>query len=89
MRLSEEELIRLNPDVYLVQKGPMNPDPSPPGDRPHFQTLAAVIAERTHVVDEKVFSRPGPRNLDAAEELFPLLHPGRFPQETGPKDDLP
>lgn len=80
VRLSEEALIGLNPEVYLVQRGPMNPAPVPPDRRGHFRTLAAVRAGRVLEVDEAVFSRPGPRSVLAVEKLAAFLHPQRFPQ---------
>ncbi|SBV98655.1 ABC-type transporter, periplasmic subunit [uncultured delta proteobacterium] len=79
VRLSEEELLRLNPDVYCVQTGPMNKNPAPLADRPHFAVLRAVALGRVLVVDEHVFSRPGPKAVDAAELLAAFLHPGLFP----------
>lgn len=85
VRLSEEELLRLNPDVYLLQRGAMNPDPSDPARRPHFQTLKAVREGRTLVVDEQLFSRPGPRVALAVETLAALLHPDLYP--AGPPRD--
>lgn len=78
VRLSEEELLRLDPDIYLVQQGPMNPNPLPPGERPHFRTLTAVQSGRVHTVDEKLFSRPGPRSVDAVEQLATILFPQSF-----------
>lgn len=75
VRLGEEELLRMDPDVYLVQKGPMNPNPVPPSTRPHYRTLSAVKAGRVFIVDEQAYSRPGPRNVDAVEELAGLLYP--------------
>ena len=74
-RLGEEELLRLNPDVYLLQRGPMNPEPEPPAARPHYAALSAVRAGRVHDVDEARYSRPGPRAVDAVEELARYLHP--------------
>ncbi|MFH1091407.1 MAG: ABC transporter substrate-binding protein [Pseudomonadota bacterium] len=79
IRLSEEELLRLSPDVYLVQKGPMNPAPLPPPERPHYQALEAVKKGRVYVVDEQMFSRPGPRNVEAVEILARRLYPDLFP----------
>lgn len=75
VRASEEEVVRLNPEVYLVQRGPMNPEPMPLADRPQYRDLAAVQADRVFIVDEQRFSRPGPRLVDAVEELAVLLHP--------------
>lgn len=78
VRLSEEELVRLNPDVYLSQQGPMNPTPSDPMERSHFRTLNAIRDGRVYFIDEQMFSRPGPRNVDAVETLARLLHPDLF-----------
>lgn len=83
VRLSEEELLRLNPDVYLVQQGPMNKNPVPPKDRPHFAPLAAVKNNKVHFVDERRYSRPGPESVRAAEELAALLHPNIKPIRPG------
>jgi iron complex transport system substrate-binding protein len=79
VRLNEEELLRLNPDVYLVQRGPMNPADILPGQRPHFAPLKAVREGRVLVVDERLFSRPGPASLDAVEELAAYLHRRSLP----------
>jgi iron complex transport system substrate-binding protein len=70
-----EALLRLDPDVYLVQEGPMNPNPLPPGKRPLFQTLKAVREGRVMIVDEELFARPSPRVAEAAERLSRFLHP--------------
>ncbi|WP_223290429.1 ABC transporter substrate-binding protein [Nitratidesulfovibrio sp. SRB-5] len=74
-RLSEEELLRLDPAVYLLQRGPMNPEPEPPATRPHYATLSAIRNGRVREVDEARYSRPGPRAVDAVEELARYLHP--------------
>jgi iron complex transport system substrate-binding protein len=75
-RLNEEELLRLDPDVYLVKRGPMNAADLPPGQRPHFAPLKAVREGRVLVVDERLFSRPGPASVDAVEQLASYLHQG-------------
>jgi len=75
VRLNEEELLRLDPEVYLIQQGPMNPRPMPLAERPHFATLKALRSGRVHIVDESMYSRPGPRSIEAVEELAALLHP--------------
>ncbi|MDR1777973.1 MAG: ABC transporter substrate-binding protein [Desulfovibrio sp.] len=69
VRFSEEALLMADPDVYIVQQGPMNPAPPPPSARPHYRGLAAVRAEHVIYVDEHRYARPGPRSIDAAEEL--------------------
>lgn len=77
VRLNEEELLRLDPEVCLTQQGPMNPAPVPFVERVHFRTLSCVRSGQTFVVDEKRFSRPGPQSADAALELARLLFGGR------------
>ena len=64
-----EAVIQCDPDLYVVQVGPMNRDPSPPSKRPGFGLLRAVREGRVLYVEEARFSRPGPRAVDAAEEL--------------------
>jgi iron complex transport system substrate-binding protein len=72
---SLEALIQANPDVYIIQKGPMNRSPDNIYKRPYFQELQAVKAHRVLVVDESLYSRPGPRSAEAVEELARFLHP--------------
>ena len=74
VRFSEEALIAADPDVYLIQQGPMNPAPTPLAERDHYKGLRALREGRVLVVDEDRFARPGPRALDAAEELAGWLH---------------
>lgn len=74
VRLNEEALLALNPDVCLVQHGPMNPNPTPLDERGHFRTLDCVAKGRWQVVEEKLFSRPGPGSVAAVEQLAGLLH---------------
>ena len=75
VRFNEEALILADPDVYLIQKGPMNPDPQTLPERAHYRELRAVRTGRVLMVDEDRFARPGPRAVDAAEELERWLHP--------------
>lgn len=74
-RISEEEIVRLAPEAYLIQRGPMNPAPLPLSGRPRLKSIPAATSGRAWFVDERKYSRPGPQSVDAAEELFGLLHP--------------
>ncbi len=78
VQTSVENILALDPDAYIVQRGPMNPNPAPPEQRPHFNTLRAVRAGRVFMVDEAPYSRPGPRAVEAAEDLARRLHPSLF-----------
>jgi iron complex transport system substrate-binding protein len=75
VRINIETLIGYDPDVYVVQRGPMNRNPGSPESRPNFQVLKAVQRGRVFFVDEYVFSRPGPRSVEAVEKLAAYLHP--------------
>lgn len=75
VRLDVEALLKADPDVYIIQTGPMNVNPQPPENRPHHGGLKAVKEGRTATVDEKVFSRPGPNVAQAVRELFRIIHP--------------
>ncbi|MCX5891814.1 MAG: hypothetical protein NTW80_02390 [Deltaproteobacteria bacterium] len=56
----------------------MNRSPEDIYARPYFQELRAVQAKRVLVVDEGLFSRPGPRSAEAVEQLARFLHPEAF-----------
>lgn len=73
-----EALLLADPDVYIVQKGPMNRSPVDPEKRPHFNRLRAVKEGRILYVDELMVSRPGPRSVDAVEEIARGIYPERF-----------
>jgi ABC-type cobalamin/Fe3+-siderophores transport system ATPase subunit/ABC-type Fe3+-hydroxamate transport system substrate-binding protein len=75
VRLNEEELVRLDPDVYVAQRGPMNSAFVPLGRRPHFAALKALREGRVLEVEERLFSRPGPDAVRAVERLASYLHP--------------
>ena len=76
-----EALLVADPDVYIVQRGPMSHNPVPPGKRPHFDQLRSVRQGKIILVDEYLFSRPGPRCVEAVEELARKLYPERFEPE--------
>jgi len=77
-RLGEEGLIGLDPDAYVVQEGAMNRNPLPPAQRPVYAELRAVRQGRVLTVDEGLFSRSGPRAVEAVERLAAFLHPDRM-----------
>lgn len=73
IRLNEEMLVSLNPEIYLVQQGPMNKNPPPVDKRPHFRSLDAVTKGFVFYVPESRFSRPGPQSILAAEDLADIV----------------
>lgn len=72
-RFNEEALLLANPDICIVQKGPMNPAPRPLAQRLNLRELACVRNGRVFEVDEKIFARPGPGSIDAAEKLAEMI----------------
>lgn len=76
-RLNEEALLLAMPEVCLVQKGPMNPSPLLPSSRPNLKSLPCVQNEWEFIVEEKLFSRPGPRSVEAVEYLAKILGGGQ------------
>ena len=86
VRIGMETLIQQHPEVYIIQRGPMNKNPTHPSERPHFQVLEPVKTGRIMFVDEQVYSRPGPRSVEAVEALAVFLHPEAFGKdcENGP-----
>ena len=75
VRIGMEALIKRDPDVYIIQRGPMNKKPSHPSKRPYFYVLRAVLNKKMMMVDEQIFSRPGPRSVKAVEQLAAFLYP--------------
>ena len=76
-----EALLQADPEVYVIQQGPMNKSPEDIYSRPYFQELRAVKSRRVLVVAESLFSRPGPRSAEAVEQLARFLHPEAWEQE--------
>ena len=82
-RVNEESLLSWEPDYYLVQVGPMNRNPGKLTDRPHYKNLKAVIKDRYLEVDEQIFSRPGPRSVEAVERLSRFIYPELWESHQG------
>ncbi len=73
-----EALLFENPDYYVVQQGPMNKSPIPPSERAHFDRLRCVREGKILFADEFIYSRPGPRCVDAVEQLAAAIYPDLF-----------
>lgn len=78
VRYSMENLLFENPDYYIVQEGPMNKSPADPRKRAHFDRLKCVREGRIIMADELIYSRPGPRCVEAVERLAAALYPESF-----------
>ena len=77
-QVNMEEIVSRDPDVLIVPV----PSTSDSGaiawvhQTPGWRDLRAVRTGRVLLVDSELFSRPGPRIIDAARQLAELLHPG-------------
>lgn len=71
---SQELVLDRDPQVIISQCG----SAAQIAKRPGWAILAAVRDGRVHDVDQNIFSRPGPRLVEALEVLARLLHPARF-----------
>jgi len=81
VQYSLEALLLDDPDVYVMQRGPMNRNPAELAARAHFERLRCVKEGKIVPVDEFIFSRPGPRCVEAVEQLAAALYPTRFDED--------
>ena len=79
--LQSEAIIERNPEVILLADAAFGETPEVVAARPGWDTIDAVANDWVYAVDPDIFSRPGPRIVDALEELARLLYPGLFPDE--------
>lgn len=63
-KISKETALALNPDVILLSDSEDNPDPSDV-----FKNSPAVKNNRVFKINADIISRPGPRLVDALEEI--------------------
>ncbi len=68
-----EMLLACNPDVYIIQKGPMNKRPIPPVKRPNYTMLKAIREKAVFYVEESLFSRPTPNIVKAIRILRNII----------------
>jgi iron complex transport system substrate-binding protein len=74
---SVEDLVRQDPEVYLVSSE-SGASPRAVAARPGFDAVAAIAAGRVLPVDADLVSRPGPRVVDGLRLLARALHPEAF-----------
>lgn len=79
-QLSIEELLVQNPDFILLGDSAYGATPESVGQRAGWGQLAAVQSNQLWPFDDNLMSRPGPRLVDAVEQLARLLHPDLFSQ---------
>lgn len=77
-QLSNEAIIEANPEVIILGDEGLSETVESVAARPGWDTISAVQTGRIHGVDPDLISRPGPRIVEALEELAKLLYPEVF-----------
>ncbi|HEY2847084.1 MAG TPA: cobalamin-binding protein [Pyrinomonadaceae bacterium] len=72
-KLSKETASALNPDVIILSDSEDNQEPNEA-----FKNSPAVKNGRVYKINADIISRPGPRLVDALEQIAKDLHPDRF-----------
>ena len=72
-KLSKETASALNPEVIILSESPDNQAPNEA-----FKNSPAVKSGRIYKVNADLLSRPGPRLVDALEQIARDLHPEKF-----------
>ena len=77
--VSDERIIAANPAVIILTEDPSyGGDPQAVGKRPGWADLAAVKSGKVYAISPDPIQRPGPRLVDALEQVAKLLHPEAF-----------
>jgi ABC-type Fe3+-hydroxamate transport system substrate-binding protein len=77
--VSDERIIAANPAVIILTEDPTyGGDPQLVGKRPGWANLAAVKNGKVYAISPDPIQRPGPRLVDALEQVAKLLHPEAF-----------
>jgi iron complex transport system substrate-binding protein len=77
-QLSTEELLVQNPDLILLGDAAYGVTVESVGQRAGWEELDAVKNGQVYAFDDNLISRPGPRLVDALEELAKRIHPELF-----------
>lgn len=76
--MSVEELLVQDPDVILLGDSIYGATVEAVAERAGWSSLSAVQNGAVYPFDDNLMSRPGPRLIDALEQLAQLLHPDLF-----------
>jgi iron complex transport system substrate-binding protein len=77
-QISSEELVAANPSVILLGDALYGVTIESVAARTGWDSIAAVQKNAIHPFNPDLATRPGPRLVDALEEMAKLLHPGLF-----------
>lgn len=77
-QLTQEAIIAANPDVIILADEEFGVSVESVKARPGWDAIEAVVKDRIFGIDPDIISRPGPRIIDALEQLAQLIYPDRF-----------
>ena len=78
-QLTAEAVLAANPQVVLLADGEWVSVESV-AKRPGWAGVAAVTSGRIYAIDPDLGNRPGPRIVDAIEQMARAIYPERFPE---------
>lgn len=78
-QLSQEEVVRADPEVIILADESAGGSPATVHARQGWSRVSAVASNRIFAIDPDIASRPGPRIVDALEQIAHILHPDRVP----------
>jgi len=78
-QLSAEEVVRANPEVIILTDEVTGVSPAAVRARQGWSQVSAVANDRIAILDPDIGARPGPRIVDALEQIAHILHPDRVP----------
>jgi iron complex transport system substrate-binding protein len=78
-QVSVESIIAANPQVIILTEDPMyGGDPAKVAQRPGWDKIQAVQQHHVYAIDPNIVQRPGPRLVDALDQIAKDLHPELF-----------
>ena len=77
-QISIEQVVAANPSIIILGDSMWGVTPESVKERPGWETLPAVASGSIYPFDDNLVSRPGPRLVDALEQLAKLLRPELF-----------
>ena len=77
-QMSLEQVVAADPDFIILGDARYGVSPESIAQRPGWQNLSAVQNGQVLPFNDDLVSRPGPRLVDALEELAKLMRPGLF-----------
>jgi iron complex transport system substrate-binding protein len=78
-QITNEFLVEMNPDIIVLTVGPMAPTTVEElTNRTGWKSTNAIKDNNIYTIDDDIISRPGPRIINALEQLALIFHPNLF-----------